>query len=522
MKIETPASYSPDLDLDLSWAIAVLRRRRLQISAFIMIALAGAALAIAITPPVFTSSAVLLLETQPPGLFRPNSIFSDKIDQSMVDTQVEVLRSSQILLRVVDDMKLLESAEFKPETVTIPSPVELLRGAKNWITDQLASYFGTPGKVAAPPETDDPRRDVLAKLLEHLAVSRVGGSNTILISYTAENPATAAAIVNRLAHVYITSQLAWQPENAEAEIPQIEDRIVITKASPPLFPSGPRKVLILAGALLAGLFTGLATAFAREWLDESLQSPDQIERITAARCLTVIPRLAPRRQRLPDRKDNPPKSFASSSLPIISEVQSNPVSTFSDGVRRIAVCVRNNRTSPSASRIVALTSADHGEGKTTLAISVALLLAQTQGPTLLIDGDLRHRGATRLLAPEASIGLRDGVNATFPLPSLLWADTDSPLRFLPSIVSGLPEHPADILGAPGMDQLLRQAAKTFRNIIIDLPAMGAVIDAQAISPSLDAIVIVVAKGSPAGDLAKVLESAPGLREKLAGTVMNLA
>ena len=521
MKIETSTSYPTDLDLDLSWAFAVLSRRRAQIAAFVMIALCGAGFAILLASPTYTASAVLLLETQPPGLFRSNSVFSERIDAPMVDTQVEVLRSSQLILRVIDDMKLLENAEFQANDISIPGPFDLASMLKEWTTGQINALFASTESATTPAAPqEDPRRALLTNLAKNLEVARVGSSNTIGISYTAQDPITAAAIVNRLAHVYITGQLAWQPENAQAEIPQIEDRVLITKASPPSSPSGPRKALIVAGALLLGLFAGLATAFSREWLDESLQSPEQIERITAVRCLAMLPKTT-KKHRHTTKGPTPPKSFSSAELPIISDVLANPVSAFSDGIRRIAVSVRNNRTGQSA-RIVAITSVARADGKTTIAASVALLLAQTQGPTLLIDGDLRGRGATRLLAPEASIGLRDGVNGTFPLATLLWSDTNSPLRFLPSIVSGVPEHPADVLGAAGMEQLLRQAGKTFRNIVIDLPALGAVIDAQAIFPSIDALLLTVAKGSPANALYAVMEAAPALREKLSGAILNKA
>jgi succinoglycan biosynthesis transport protein ExoP len=84
----------------------------------------------------------------------------------------------------------------------------------------------------------------------------------------------------------------------------------------------------------------------------------------------------------------------------------------------------------------------------------------------------------------------------------------------------IPAHPADILSCDAMHQALQRAQGNFDYIIIDLPAMLDHVDARAIAPLLDRVLMVCRWGSPIADLERCLENAEVISSRLLGIVIN--
>ena len=141
-------------------------------------------------------------------------------------------------------------------------------------------------------------------------------------------------------------------------------------------------------------------------------------------------------------------------------------------------------------RIVGVTSAIRGEGKTTTSINLSYTQAETGKKTLLIDADMRLPSVAKKLGIPGKPGLSD---VLVGLCSFGEAVQTSELiknwHILPS--GNIPPNPSELLGGDHMKALLQECAKIYDTIIIDLPPVNIVADALTIADQVDGLLLVV-------------------------------
>ncbi len=140
--------------------------------------------------------------------------------------------------------------------------------------------------------------------------------------------------------------------------------------------------------------------------------------------------------------------------------------------------------------IIGVTSSMRGEGKSTTAINMSYVLAESGKSVLLIDGDLRIPSVAKKMDISSSPGLTDllmgyeshqmGVFKTNLLDN--W-------YVMPS--GDLPPNPSELLGSRRMESILKLAAEKFDYIVVDLPPVNVVSDALAISKYITGMVVVI-------------------------------
>jgi Mrp family chromosome partitioning ATPase len=185
-------------------------------------------------------------------------------------------------------------------------------------------------------------------------------------------------------------------------------------------------------------------------------------------------------------------------------------------VRTLATRLRSMEGSDRVRRI-GLVSAVGGEGKTTLAVMLSLILAeQPEERVLLVDCDLRHRDVESALGLKPASGLSDWLRQPTP---------DVPIRRLggngPYFLSaGRPfSRPWELVSSPQLGTLLDAAGFKFRYVIVDLPAEGPVADASKIQEHLDGILLVVrARTAPRDAILSTLQHLQ--EDKLLGVLFN--
>jgi Mrp family chromosome partitioning ATPase len=168
-------------------------------------------------------------------------------------------------------------------------------------------------------------------------------------------------------------------------------------------------------------------------------------------------------------------------------------------------------------RRIGLMSAVGGEGKTTLAIMLSLILAeQPDEEVLLVDCDLRHRDVESALGLRAAPGLSDWLRQPSPEVALRRIGRKGPLF----LCAGRPfSRPWELVSSPHLGTLLDTAASKFRYVIVDLPAEGPVADASKIQEHLDGILLVVrARTAPRDAILSTVEHVQ--EEKLLGVLFN--
>lgn len=304
----------------------------------------------------------------------------------------------------------------------------------------------------------------------------------------------------------------------------VSDARLITAATPPSGKSSPKTTLILGGASVLGLFFGVGLALARDRMDNVFRTVSQVEALTGAECLGILPKVdATEGQEPPTARDGEldPRTVSRSST-VSRHVVEAPFSRFTETLRSVKVAADINGLSREI-RVIGVVSAVPNEGKTTVATNLALLMAQTGNNVLLIDGDLRNPSLTAALVPHAQAGLVEVLSRTKTLDDVVCTDPATGLHVLPAILKGRISHTAELVSSRAMASLLDSAREKYHYIVVDLPPAVPVVDVRAASHLIDGFVCVVEWGKTSRDVVvEALTSADVMRERLIGIVLNKA
>jgi capsular exopolysaccharide synthesis family protein len=175
---------------------------------------------------------------------------------------------------------------------------------------------------------------------------------------------------------------------------------------------------------------------------------------------------------------------------------------------------RASREQPT--RVLAVTSSLPGEGKTTIAASLAVTLARLESRVLLIDADLRKPGVGRTFGIDAAPGLVPVLRGTTSLEA---AERPGPVPFLSIIPTGTDVDAGDLL-ARNLAEILRRASSRFDVVIVDSPPILVGDDARTIATLCDGVLFVVSADSLAHPVSEAVAVLDGLRVRVLGAVAN--
>ena len=168
-------------------------------------------------------------------------------------------------------------------------------------------------------------------------------------------------------------------------------------------------------------------------------------------------------------------------------------------------------------KVVMISSALPGEGKTLTAANVALTLSHSyKRRVLLIDGDLRKPWVHELFNVPNVSGLNDGVRSQVQrkVPLIRWSE------YLTILTAGRPDSdPMSVLTSERMRQIVSEGSATFDWVVIDTPPVGVLSDANLLAAMVDTVVLVVQAGrTPFRDINKAVQTLG--RESIFGVVLN--
>ena len=142
--------------------------------------------------------------------------------------------------------------------------------------------------------------------------------------------------------------------------------------------------------------------------------------------------------------------------------------------------------------VLAITSPNAGEGKSTTAINVAITLSQLDKKVVLLDADLRRPSMNKRLKIDAEIGCVDYLCGNFGIDDI----TVHYNNYLDVIVSGSKaKNPAELFSGENYENLINQLKERYDYVIIDTPPINPVSDSLIISQKCDALIMVVKSGS---------------------------
>jgi polysaccharide biosynthesis transport protein len=247
---------------------------------------------------------------------------------------------------------------------------------------------------------------------------------------------------------------------------------IIDRATVPDFPIKPRVSLIIAAALIAGLFFGVVLAFLREALGNIFNTPDQIESELNIPSLGITPlvkntkkSVAPEKQYIADQR-----------------------STFAEAINTIRTgLLFSDIDNPP--KTVLITSTVGSEGKTTLAINLAVAFSQLD-KTLLIELDLRKPAIAKDLGLSGKVGLSD-ILAGALIDSSMVSQIEGAPNLSVITCGTIPPNPMELLSSKRFAKLLDSLKERFAHIVIDSPPTLPVSDAAVLSKLADATIIAV-------------------------------
>jgi succinoglycan biosynthesis transport protein ExoP len=318
-------------------------------------------------------------------------------------------------------------------------------------------------------------------------------------------------------------------ESVQQQSFPITEARVISEASRPLGPSQPNTRLVLAGAVAAGLFLGFGAGLAWDLSDRTFRSERQVQDILHVDCISVLPAVSSAKAAVPlieditgFRTEPHPTQDHMSPEGLFQYVIDSPFSRFTEALRSIKVAIDLNNVG-KANKVIGVTSTVPNEGKSTVAANLAQLISHAGARVILIDADLRNPSISRILAPQADVGLNDIISGHANLSDAIWPVLSTKLPFIPVVAPSRLSHTNEILASDAMKSTIQALRRAYDYVIVDLPPVAPVVDVRATTNIIDSYIYVIEWGRTKVDVVQhALGSAQAMYDRLLGVVLNKA
>jgi receptor protein-tyrosine kinase len=317
--------------------------------------------------------------------------------------------------------------------------------------------------------------------------------NTELMEIVVEHrdPVLAAEAANGLADLLID----------ESRSTNVGRDYVLSLVDPANVPEEPAQlsttVLIVLG-VFAGLMGGVGLALLVENIDTALHTKEQIEEVTQLPTLVNIPFARERKSQF-----------------------LNGQSIAGEAFRQLRANIFTLRRD-TALKTLLVTSAEPGEGKSKIVTNLAYSIAQTGQRVVVVDGDMRrptlHKsfkvandvGLSSLLTGETTLDIADVLQESIPGIQVL---TSGPK----------PTDPTALLGSMRMQRVIEQLSEQFDVVLVDSPALLALVDATMLTSLMDGIVLVVRAARTRQEAVQnARRKLAGVEDKIVGVIVNQA
>lgn len=487
--------YDADIPLESNTFLTALARHKWSAAAGFLIVVIGAMVLSYRHAPVYGSSADVLVPAPIANVAAGGTV---QFGQVVLPDQVAIAVSEPILLAVA------ERLHYQGD------PQELAR-----------HVHITPSKGAAQVltfEVEAPTAKQAAALADAFVEEYLGYENTKALDSLKQKldifKGQLADKRQELAHTrdtdlskvsILTSQiltLSNSMNDYQAAIEQVEKGLgeVLSPAAIEPKPIRPDHVRDLIVALLAGFFVAVAIAMLLESLDSSLRGIRDVESLAGAPLLASIPHFSHKRSE-------------GSGLVILDD----PRSAASEAYRSLKTSIMFGQSQQEL-RVLVVTSASKGDGKSTTASNLAAVLAQADEKVLLVDADLRRPSQHRIFKISSTPGMSEVLAMKTRFVDAVQKSPVPRLRVLPS--GSIPPNPVELLGSAAMEAFLEQVGDLFDWLIIDAPPVLGVADASVLASRANGVLFVVGEGTSRRTLAHARNELGKVDATIAGAVLN--
>lgn len=316
-------------------------------------------------------------------------------------------------------------------------------------------------------------------------VTAVAPTDTVLIDVTVQDPSPTRArdIANTLCDEFVVMAAALETPDLGAR-PNAQV-VVQQRAGVPEHPVSPKKARILAVAAVVGLLLGLLAALIRDRLDPAIRRPESVEDITGVGVIGEIPLRGGR-----------------GAQSVVAVEQDDP--TAADAFRELRTNLQSLEVAPGP-RMLLVASSVAGEGRTSVAVNLAVALGEAGHSVVVVDADLRQPTVAASLDITGSVGLSTILTGAAELSDALQETQHSGVTALPA--GDVTVNPTEILGTQRARTVFAELGERFDYVVVDSPP-GTVKDAAMVGAYMEGVLLVVRYGSSS-------------RKQLAGTVAAL-
>jgi len=431
--------------------------------------IAGAVLSL-LTTPSFRASAVVRLEPA---------------DESVMHLELARLKSRDTARQVVAKLNLAGNADFvRPET-----PEALHRAFAHFEKRMISlarAVAGRRDQASAPAVAEkvgdtESASDIAAVdvLEKHLEVEALPATRLLTISFSSTSSTLAALIPNEIAATSASL-------------------IVVEPAQPAPHPYQPDIFRILFYSSMVGLTLGVLLTFVLNWIDDTIKTPQDVLGKLDIPFLGLVPTIQTDRQPILSRPV--PRHFSEAYRTLRSSIVfTNPTET---------------------TRVVLCASARPGEGRTTTACNMAMVLAYGGARVLLIDADLRSPGVHEKLLVTNAVGLAHLLVGQARIRDTMQRTNNPNLCVITA--GGTPENAPELLASERMKQLIAHAKHgPFDWIVIDSPPVLSSGDAVILTGIADGVAFVLGADMTRRRLAaKAIQMITANQLKIVGAVLN--
>jgi capsular exopolysaccharide synthesis family protein len=266
---------------------------------------------------------------------------------------------------------------------------------------------------------------------------------------------------------------------------------IIDAAKPPQIPTRPNKQVNILVGIFLGLGLGIAISFALEFLDDTVKTPEDLDKLQLP-LLGSIPavKIAEVARRL--KQEGRPYSVEElDRLESKLVTHFSPRSPVSEAYRSLRTNIQFLNHNPSK-KVLMISSAATKEGKSTVLANLGVTVANTGARVLLVDADMRHPTLHDFLGVDATPGLSDILRGTITLDQAV-RRTD--VENLSIVTSGEhPANPSEIAASNAVKDLLDEARQKYDFVLVDSPPLMAVADGLVLASRVDGTLLVVASG----------------------------
>lgn len=290
---------------------------------------------------------------------------------------------------------------------------------------------------------------------------------------------------------------------------------VVDPAEVPKGPAKPRVIINLALGFILGLSLGVGLAFFQEYLDNTLKTPDEVESLLRLPSLGLIPSI-----HLNGSSKSSGKALATlgngSNGSYGLALQKNPMALEAFRSLRTSILLSAN----PIPKVILVTSALPGEGKTTTTVNLAATLASLGSRVVIVDCDMRRPAVHRAAGVKNSPGFVQCLTGRVTLSEAILQASGIPnLSIIPC--GPIPPNPAEVLSSPMTSKLLRKLHEGFEYVLLDSPPILSVADSRILATLTDAVVLVTRANETPYDVVRRARSLLyGAGARILGVALN--